>query len=169
MVKSGRKWSAGEARRSAYLGELEIMFLGRYEHSIDDKGRMTIPARYRELLADGAFVTLGFDQNLMVLTADDFGRLIQNLREKSLTDPTARQLNRLMFSNADRVDVDKAGRILIPQNLRAAAHLEGPVVVIGAGEYFEIWAPSHWQQQDEELQDPEITAQRFATLDVSIK
>lgn len=145
------------------------MFLGQYEHSIDDKGRMTIPARFRDLLADGAYITQGLDQNLMVIKATDFNRIYERINQISLTDTAARQLKRLIFSHADRVDVDRVGRILIPQFLREASSLGGTAVVVGVGDYFEIWSPDQWHRQNDLLQDPEANAQRFAALDLSLQ
>ncbi len=97
------------------------MFLGRYQHTIDDKGRLIIPIRFREILERGAFVTQGFERNLMVLTADGFDQLYANVNRMSLTDPSARDLKRFIFSTAERVEVDKIGRILLPQYLRNLA------------------------------------------------
>jgi MraZ protein len=144
------------------------MFLGQYEHNIDEKGRMTVPARYRDLLQDGAFITTGFDQNLMVLTAANFEKLYARVNQMSMTDGTARQLKRLIFSNAERLDVDRAGRVLLPQFLRESALLNNVAVVVGAGDYFEIWSPELWSQQSMLLNDPEANAKRFAALDISM-
>ncbi|HZW02425.1 MAG TPA: division/cell wall cluster transcriptional repressor MraZ, partial [Anaerolineaceae bacterium] len=117
------------------------MFLGRYEHTIDEKGRITIPARFRDLLDEGAYVTRGFDNNLLVLTPPSFDIISQRVRQMSITDEAARLLKRLIFSSAERVEVDRNGRILIPQWLRASVGIENAAVVVGAGEYFEIWSP----------------------------
>jgi MraZ protein len=144
------------------------MFLGQYEHNIDEKGRMTIPARYRDLLQDGAFITAGFDQNLMVLTAANFEKLYTRVNQMSMTDFAARQLKRLIFSHAERVDVDRAGRVLLPQFLRESAALNDEAIVVGAGDYFEIWSPELWSQQSALLNDPEANAKRFAALDLSM-
>ena len=144
------------------------MFLGQYEHSIDEKGRVTIPARYRELLADGAYITLGFDQNLIVMTSIIFEKMSQRVSQMNMADPTARQLKRLIFSNAERVEVDKAGRILIPSFLRQPAQLETAATVVGTGSYFEIWSPELWKKQSDALYDAESNQQRFAILDLSI-
>ncbi|RPI34463.1 MAG: division/cell wall cluster transcriptional repressor MraZ [Chloroflexota bacterium] len=145
------------------------MFLGQYQHTLDNKGRLTIPSRFRELLlADGAFVTQGFDHNLMVLTQPAFERLYERVNQMSLTEPNARLLKRLIFSAAERVDADKAGRILIPEFLRRAAALDSEAIIVGAGDYFEIWSPELWQEQLEKLQDTDANGQRFALLDLSI-
>jgi len=143
------------------------MFLGQYTHSIDTKGRLTVPSRFRELLEQGAYISQGFEQNLMVLTAMAFERISNRVNEMSLTDPTARQLKRLIFATADRVEVDSSGRIRIPQFLREVASLDGDAVIVGAGDYFEIWSPLAWQPKAAELQDTETNAQRFATLVLS--
>lgn len=141
------------------------MFLGRFYHNLDDKGRLTIPARFRELLEpDGAFVMQGFDHNLMVLPSQTFEALSQRVNRMSMTNPDARQLRRLLYSTADRVEVDRAGRMLIPQFLRQAAALDVNVVVVGSGDYFELWSPETWEVQSQELLDPQSTANRFADL-----
>lgn len=145
------------------------MFLGQYEHTIDEKGRMTIPARYRDLLQDGAYITNGLDRNLMVLTAASFDRMSAAVNAMSMTDPNARNLKRLLFSSAERVEVDRAGRVLIPQYLRKNAALDSQVIVVGVGEFFEIWSPDLWAKKNDELNDPEANNQRFAALDLSIE
>jgi len=144
------------------------MFLGQYEHTIDEKGRMTIPARYRELLEEGAYIIRGFDSNLIILTADIFGQIADRINRMSITDPNARQLHRLIFSTACLVEFDRAGRILIPQKLRQAAQLNGSAVVVGSGIYFEIWSKDLWQEQETILQNSEANNQRFAAIDLSL-
>jgi len=85
----------------------------------------------------------------------------------SMTDPTARLLRRLLFSTADRIEVDKVGRILIPQFLRQMVGVENQLVVVGMGDYFEIWTPLEWEVQNEKLNDAQSNAHRFAALDLS--
>ena len=144
------------------------MFLGRFHHNLDEKGRLTVPARFRDLLVpDGAYIVQGFDHNLMVLPSSTFESLSRRINAMSMTNPTARMLRRLLFSTADRVDVDRAGRILIPQFLRETISLQNSVVVIGNGEYFEIWSPEDWAAQNEELQEAQSNAQHFAALDLT--
>jgi MraZ protein len=145
------------------------MFLGRFYHNLDDKGRLTIPAGFRSLLVAeaGAYITLGFDQNLMVLPSSTFNSLSRRVNQMSVTNPTTRLLRRLVYSTADRVEVDKAGRILIPQFLRQAAGLVNSAVIVGSGEYFEIWSPELWNAQDEQLQDAESNTLRFSALDLT--
>lgn len=145
------------------------MFLGRFEHTIDDKGRLIIPARYRELLADGAFITQGLDRNLIVLPAASFQNMSENVNALSMTDPAARQLRRLLFSSAMRCDIDRAGRVLIPQFLRESIGLAENAVIVGVGGHFEIWSPDYWSEQNDMLQDAGANAQRYADLNLPIR
>ena len=144
------------------------MFLGQFQHNLDDKGRLMIPARYRDLLAAGAYITQGFDKCLMVMTDDYFKQVYDRINSMNLADASARMLRRLILSNAYPVEVDKVGRILVPQNLRAFLGIEnGELTVAGQGEYFEVWIPAEWKKQMDNLQDVEANEQRFSTLDLS--
>ena len=166
--ESGAKWGAGFRAPDVLIGEVEQMFLGQYRHTIDDKGRLTVPARFRELLNEGAYISRGLENNLMVLTAPDFEALSRKVRQSSsMTNPDARDLKRLLFSTADRVEPDKNGRILIPQFLREMNGLEGEAVLVGVGDYFEIWTPREWDEQMAMLQDADANARRFVDLDLS--
>ena len=144
------------------------MFLGQFQHNLDDKGRLMIPARFRELLEGGAFITQGFDKCLMVMTDVYFKQVYERIEAMNLADPTARLLRRLILSNAYPVEADKVGRILVPQNLRAFLGIEnGELIVAGQGEYFEVWTPALWNEQMAQVQDTDANNQRFATLDLS--
>ncbi len=143
------------------------MFLGNYRHTLDEKGRLTVPARFREALGQGGYLVQGFDGNLMVLPPAVFQALYAQINRLSLTDPTARMLRRLILSAAAEVNLDRAGRMLIPPYLREAAGLDGEVVLVGVGEFFEIWSATAWARQQEVLADAEANAQRFAALDLA--
>jgi len=144
------------------------MFLGQYQHNLDDKGRLMIPARFRQLLDGDAFITQGFDKCLMVMTGSYFKQVYERIEAMNLADPTARLLRRLILSNAYPVEVDKIGRMLVPQNLRTFLAIEnGELVVAGQGEYFEVWMPVLWSEQMTQLQDTEANKARFSTLDLS--
>ena len=143
------------------------MFLGYFQHSLDDKGRLTIPARFREGLEGGAFMTQGFDRCLMVMGQPYFSQVYDRIIAMNLADPATRLLRRLIFSNAYPVEVDKVGRILVPQNMRQVIGLEGEAVVAGQGEYFEVWTPAAWSEQMAQVQDTDANKNRFAALDLS--
>ncbi len=142
------------------------MFLGQYKHNLDNKGRVIIPSRFRVLLDEEAYLTQGFDNNLRLLPETAFQAIYQRVTSMASTDPTARQLRRLIFSSAQKVDPDGNGRILIPQYLREVANLDDEVIIVGVGEAIEIWSPQAWDAENASLQDAEANAQRFATLDV---
>lgn len=171
MSNCGRKWIEVVRRlirRSCIKDKLEQMFLGRYHHTIDEKGRMTIPARYRELLAaEGAYLTQGFDSNLHIFPQPIFERISKRVNQLSMTDPRARLLRRLMFSNAELVVMDKTGRILIPQFLRDELNLNSEAVIVGMGDYFEIWSTEQWAEQTTKMEENEPLAIRFMDLDLS--
>ncbi|MCS7011601.1 MAG: division/cell wall cluster transcriptional repressor MraZ [Anaerolineales bacterium] len=145
------------------------MFLNQYRHSFDDKGRLTIPAKFRVLPDEGAYVIQGLDRNLMVLPPDVFRVIYDRLMAMSLTDPSARLLRRIILGNAQQVIPDSAGRILLSQNLRDYANLHDEVVFVGQGDYFEIWNPDLWAEQETLLGDATTNAQRFATLDLKTR
>jgi MraZ protein len=155
-------------RRSSVKGILEQMFLGRYHHTIDQKGRLTVPVRYRDLLAaEGAYLTQGFDQNINVYPQPIFERISRRVNRLSMTDPKARLLKRLMFSNAELVVLDKTGRILIPQFIRESLNFDSEVIIVGMGDYFEIWSPELWHGQTVLMEESEPDAMQFMDLDLS--
>jgi MraZ protein len=167
----GLKWIKVERRWSGVLPltlKVEHMFLGQYHHNLDEKGRLTIPARFRDALAEGAFLTQGFDRNLRLLTQSDFEIMAEKVNHLSMTNPDIRQLRRLIFANASEVQLDRIGRTLIPQFLRDFAGLQGEAVIVGVGEAIEIWSPEAWAEQEGMIQDAEANAQRFAELDLSL-
>jgi MraZ protein len=142
------------------------MFFGQYSHSLDSKKRLTIPSRFRDDLKDGAYVVEGLDSNLMVFTSAVFEKIYQRISALTLTDESVRDLRRKFFGNAGYLEIDNAGRILIPDYLRDIAGIQNEAVVTGAGSYFEIWSPEAWSQCLTRLQDPAASKERFATLDI---
>jgi MraZ protein len=145
------------------------MFLGHFQHTLDEKGRLMVPARFRELLDGGAYVTQGLDQCLMVLTSSYFHQVYADLSAMNLADPNARLLRRMILANAFPIEVDKVGRMLLPQGLRDFAGLDKEAIVAGQGGYFEVWAPAPWNEQVKQIQDTQANNQRFAALNLSGK
>jgi MraZ protein len=147
--------------------KVERMFLGQFTHTIDAKGRLTIPVKFRDLLDQGAYVTQGFERNLQVYTTDSFERLAQRATTLTTTDPEARAVRRVIFGGATEVTLDSSGRILIPPFLREYAKLDGDTTIVGAGEYFELWNAEAWSAELTGVTDPEINARRFTQFDLS--
>jgi len=143
------------------------LFLGQYRYSFDDKDRLMIPARFRALLADGAFVTQGFDRNLVILPPGAFQQFYQLIMALNIADPLARSLHRMVLGNAAELEMDKSGRVILPRNLREFANLTGEAALIGQGDYLEIWAPALWAQQEADLQNAEANTIRFASLNLA--
>jgi len=127
-----------------------------------------IPAAYRALLEGSAFITKGFDNCLMVMTEAYFNQVYERIQAMNIADPTTRLLRRLILANAYPVETDKVGRILLPTNLRSLNGIQsGELVLLGQGDYFEIWTPELWQAEEEKSKDTEAVNARLATLDLS--
>ncbi len=129
------------------------MFLGEYTHTIDDKGRLTIPAKFRGLLAAGLVVTRGFDQNLMLFPMDEWQGLAQRVAERPLSDEGVRAFRRRVFSGAVDLSPDRQGRILVPPYLREFAGIDGDVVIAGMFNYIELWSAVAWQSVRESVEN----------------
>lgn len=136
------------------------MFLGEFNHSIDDKGRLTLPAKFRDQLAQGIVITRGLDGCLFVFTYEDWKEFTARLRERlSFTQKSARHLIRFFFAGATDLIPDKQGRVLIPPFLREYANLGSDAVIIGANTRLELWNTERWQQM---MLDVESNAEEIA-------
>jgi MraZ protein len=122
------------------------MFLGEFSHTIDDKGRLTLPAKYRVELATGVVLTRGLDGCLFVFTMAGWEQTRQSLQHLPFTQKSARDFSRFIFSGANDLIPDKQGRILVPGYLRDYAALDGDIVIIGTNDRLEIWNPQRWQE-----------------------
>lgn len=120
------------------------MFMGEYHHTIDQKGRMIIPAKFRELLGDSFVLTRGLDQCLFGYTHEEWKTLEDKLKTLPFTKKDARAFTRFFFSGATECEVDKQGRVNIAPPLRDYAKLEKDCVIIGVSNRFEIWSKSNW-------------------------
>jgi MraZ protein len=140
------------------------MLLGEYEHTIDDKNRLTLPARFRDELADGVVVTRGMDGCLYAYSAADWRERFQE--RVAALDPLQREgrkLQRHFFSGATEAEVDKQGRIMIPAALLRYAGLSRDVVVAGVHDHLEIWDREAWRRELNEVEgSAEHVAERLA-------
>ncbi|MBK8985090.1 MAG: division/cell wall cluster transcriptional repressor MraZ [Chloroflexi bacterium] len=121
------------------------MLLGEFTHTIDTKGRLTIPAKLRGEMAGGLVVTRGFDQNLMIFTVEGWRQLADKIAERPLGDEDVRAFRRRVFSGAVDLEPDRQGRILLPPYLREFAAIDGDVIIAGMYNYVELWNPDAWQ------------------------
>ena len=138
MVGSGDFWRATR--------EVAIMFMGEYSHSIDEKGRLIIPSKFRFELGETFVLTRGLDGCLCVYPQSEWNILEEKLRELPLTNKNARTITRFLVSGAASCELDKQGRILVPTALREYAGLEKDVVVTGNLERIEIWDKAKWSE-----------------------
>ncbi|MDE7353847.1 MAG: division/cell wall cluster transcriptional repressor MraZ [Acetatifactor sp.] len=133
------------------------MFMGRYNHTIDPKGRLSIPSKYREILGDEFVVSKGMDGCLFVYANDAWKAFEEKLASLPLINREARQFARFFLSGAQYVTVDKQGRILMPQDLREFAGLEKDVVLAGAGGRIEIWSLEKWNENTDQTDIDQIS------------
>lgn len=126
------------------------MLTGEYEHSLDDKGRLILPAKCREALSEGVVITRGMDECLFIMPRREWMNFEDRVRSLSLTKSKARQFTRLLFSGATEEIPTKQGRILISANLREYAGLKKDVVIIGVGSRLEIWDRKKWSEYRKE-------------------
>ena len=122
------------------------MFMGEYNHTIDAKGRLIVPAKFREILGDNFIVTKGLVGCLFVYPNDEWTRFEEKLKSLPLTNKNARQFTRFFLAGAAACEVDKQGRILLPQVLREFASLEKDVVLVGVASRIEIWSRERWDE-----------------------
>jgi MraZ protein len=141
------------------------VFLGEFEHTMDDKNRITLPAKFRDAFSDGLVVTRGIDGCLFVFTRAGWESFVE-LRLEGL-DPfsrEARQMSRFVFAGAAEAEPDKQGRIMLPQALVEHARLTREVVVAGVRDHVEIWDRAAWRKQLEEVEgSAELVAERLAS------
>ena len=129
------------------------MFFGTYTPRLDDKGRIFLPAKFRDELAEGLVVTRGQERCLYVWSLEEFGKLTERLREVPVTNKSARDYMRMFFAGASDETPDKQGRVTIPLMLRDYASLSKDCIVIGAMNRVEIWDSAAWQTYSE-AQEP---------------
>jgi MraZ protein len=121
--------------------------MGEYNHSLDSKGRLIVPSKFRDLLGDEFYVTKGLDPCLVAYTPEKWQEVLDSLEDQLPTNfRNGREMRRYLIGGSAEVEIDKQGRVLIPGNLRQFAHLEKNLVLVGAGDYFEIWDEQAWQQ-----------------------
>jgi len=126
------------------------MFYGEYQHSIDRKGRLILPSKFRETaktnFIEKFFVTRGLDKCLFMFSEEEWRAQENKLKTLSFTKPQARAFNRLYFSGAGEVAPDRQGRVIIPQYLKDFADIKKDVIVVGVSNRIEIWSKSAWQE-----------------------
>ena len=145
------------------------MFLGEYEHSLDAKGRLAIPARFRALLGEGAVITRNFDGCLVIYPAEVWRSVAERLDGLTATHEAARMAKRFVFSGATECEFDRQGRVLVPAFLRAYARLAETAVVVGQYSRIEIWDRGQWEEISSRAQaESKGIAEQLAALGLDI-
>jgi MraZ protein len=130
-----------------------MAFRGQHEHSLDSKDRMTIPARLRAALAEGVVLSAGLDPCVDVYPVSAYAELEANyLSNLGPMTRRSRMLRRRFYSGSDEAELDSAGRVRLPRNLITHAGLEGPCIIVGAGDHLEIWSAESWGPEREEFE-----------------
>lgn len=168
MCKSGGKWidSATKWRKCCRKGVI-VMFSGEYEHSLDSKGRIIMPSKFREALGGVFYITKGLDRNLLVYDAKAWQEFYEKLSKLPMADKSARGFSRLFLSGAVECEADKQGRVLLPATLRNYAGIQKNATIIGNGDKIEIWSSENWNNYIDAL-DPDAVAANLCDLGIMI-
>ena len=143
------------------------MFIGEYHHQLDDKGRISVPVKFRTDLEHGAVVTRGLDSSLFLLPLEEWGKLAGNLANLPLGQSNSRAFARLMLAGAMDVSIDKQGRFIIPEYLREYAGLSKKVVIVGVHTRLELWDEDRWDAYRRQTeQDAEKIAEQLGELGI---
>jgi len=148
------------------VGELEQTFVGEYEHSVDDKGRLTIPQAFRDLLKGKLYITRGLDSCLFIFRPREFGVLRGKVMALPLSQSEGRTFSR-MYASGMECELDKQGRILVPAGLREYAGLNGSAVVVGVLNRVEVWSKDRWHQEVTRMQrDSQLMGEQLTSMGI---
>jgi MraZ protein len=133
-------------------GKSEQVFLGEYTHALDDKGRLTLPARWREQLSDGVVITRGLDPCLLIFPASRFETIAHTMDQLGFNKSDARELSRYLFAKAIDDTPDKQGRVIIPPALREFAGIDGDALIVGVNNWIEVWNVGRYSEANAHLE-----------------
>jgi MraZ protein len=142
------------------------VFTGEYRHTVDDKGRLAVPSRFRAQLDAGVVVSRWLDDCLAIHTREGWDALAAKVAGLPITDGNARRFSRFIFAGASETTLDGQGRVLVPGYLRETAGLGSDAVVVGARDHAEIWAPDRWESYRKSLEDPAALAEAIEGLGI---
>lgn len=161
---SGGKWSKVVLTS---MKEVRNLFIGEYRHGLDAKGRVIVPAKFRDGLGDKFVLTKGLDGCLFAYSKEEWANFENKIRTLPLTSKDARAFVRFFFSGAVECEIDKQGRTLIPPMLREYAELDKDLVVIGVSSRVEIWSQAKWNSYSEaEDLEADVLAEKMAELGI---
>lgn len=141
------------------------MLLGLYPSILETDNRLTLPDGVHDEYKDGLYITRGFDQNIMLLTMQAFEMIYDRITSLNLTDPVARLLLRVMLSSAYQAESTSDGKIMISRPLMEFANLGREAILVGQGDFMELWSRAAWNKQEEQMLN--VEADQFSTLDIT--
>lgn len=143
------------------------MLLGEYQHAVDEKGRMAVPAKFRKTLSGGVVVTKGAEGCLYLYPLDEWTKLAEKLSKLPINQADARAFSRLTLAGASHAEIDSQGRVLIPDYLRSYAGIRGKAVIVGLYNRAEIWEEEKWQRYRAEIEEKgDSIAERLGGLGI---
>ncbi len=142
------------------------VFTGEYRHSVDDKGRLAVPSRFRAQVEAGLVVSRWLDDCLAIHTREGWDALAAKVAQLPIADANARLFSRFIFAGASETSLDSQGRVLVPGYLREMAGLASEAVVVGARDHAEIWSPDRWETYRRSLEDPAALAEAIEGLGI---
>ncbi len=142
------------------------MFTGEYRHTVDDKGRIAVPSKFRAQLDDGAVVSRWLDECLAIHTKQGWELLATKVAGLPISDRGSRLFQRYVFAGAFEAELDRQGRVVVPGYLREWAGLEGEAVIVGSRDHAEVWSPGRWDAYGRALEDPDELARALQGLGI---
>jgi len=165
-VKSGEKW--GERRAVGASEHNTNMFIGEYNHNLDEKGRLAVPVKFRAQLKGGAVALKGFDNCLVVYTKEEFQKLATKVASLPFNKSNDRDLARFLLGSAMEIDFDTQGRATLPEYLRTFANLKKKVIITGLFNRLEVWDEESWNKRRQKLeQESNSIAEALDGLDIN--
>lgn len=145
------------------------MFLGKHLCGLDKENQFMAPDGFKKYLSEEVYITQGFDHNLWVLSNSSFQEIYKNLKHLNVTNPMARLLFRLILGAAMEAGINEQGYLKISDDLREYAQVKNEVLLVGQGDYFEIWSPELWNAQESELRNVESNTGRFSVFEITTR
>lgn len=140
------------------------MFIGEYRHTVDEKGRVAVPSRFRTQLAETPVIVRWLDSCLAIFPRAEFDRLAERVASLPLGDADARSFRRQVFAHAFELELDRQGRLVVPPSLREWAGLTTEAVVVGGHDHVELWTPAAWESYSAAMSAPEVLAEHLQSL-----
>lgn len=167
MEKSRGPYNDGcKLKRISHPGDTNLL-LGLYPSILETDNRLVLPERIQEEYKDGIYITRGFDRNIMLLTMEAFDAIYDRITYLNIASPVTRLLLRMILGTAYQTEITSDGKVEISEPLKEFANLGRDVVLVGQGDFMELWSPDAWHRQEEQLLN--VEANHFSTLEITTR